>query len=59
MAEASETEEVVETTPQADWIVPNQDLIEKVVDARIEKLKAEEKPSRSRSRSSHSDSKSS
>jgi len=54
MAESPETPESVATTPKTDWIVPNQDLIERVVDARIETLKDAEKPARSRSRSSES-----
>jgi len=52
MAETPENEEAVPTTPKVDWLVPNQDLIERVVDARIETLKEAEKPSRSRSRAS-------
>lgn len=49
-----------ETTPYTEWIVPNQDLLEKVVDARLAKHAANEKAdaktsSRSRSTSSSSD----
>lgn len=62
MSVTPETEaEVLETTPTVDWLVPNQDLIERVIDARVSKHAEKEdqgKASRSsRSRSSASNSK--
>ena len=45
--------ETPETTPISDWIIPNQDKFEQVVDARLEKLKDDEKP-KSRSRAAGS-----
>ena len=50
MADPTEAPESVETTPIVDWIIPNQDKFEQVIDARLEKLKETEKPKASRSR---------
>lgn len=49
-----------ETTPYNEWLVPNQDLLERVIDARMAKVAENEKAgtktsSRSRSTSSSSD----
>lgn len=57
-----EAEKAPETTPTAEWIVPNQDLLERVIDARLATHAAAEKAdkktsSRSRSTSSSSDNK--
>ena len=61
MAETpEEAEKAPETTPTAEWIIPNQDKFEQVIDARLathaENEKADKKTSsRSRSTSSSSD----
>jgi hypothetical protein len=53
MTAASEASKAPETTPKVDWIMPNQNLLEQVIDARLESHKAAEKPaSRSRAASS-------
>lgn len=63
MAETpAEAEKAPETTPTSQWIVPNQDLLEQVIDARLAAHAATEKAdkktsSRSRSTSSSSDDK--
>lgn len=51
----AETNETPDTTPITEWIIPNQDKFEQVIDARLEKLKSEEKPKSSRSRASKDD----
>lgn len=38
----AEPKEAPETTPIADWLIPNQDKFERVIDARLAKLKDEE-----------------
>lgn len=35
MAEPTEKDAALETTPVGDWIVPNQDKLEQVIDARL------------------------
>lgn len=63
MAETpEEAEKALETTPTGEWLVPNQDLLERVIDARLATHAAAEKAdkktsSRSRSTSSSSDDK--
>ena len=59
MAETpEEAPKAPETTPYVDWVIPNQDLIEKVIDARLaahsENEKADKKTS-SRSRATTAD----
>jgi hypothetical protein len=53
MAETPEAPKAPATTPIAEWLVPNQDKIEQVIDARLaahaENEESEKKPSRSRS----------
>jgi hypothetical protein len=53
MAETPETPKAPATTAIADWLVPNQDKIEQVIDARLaahaDNEGAEKKTSRSRS----------
>jgi hypothetical protein len=53
----TKTPEAVETTPVPEWIIPNQDKLEQVIDARLEKLKIAEKSAASRSRSTGSSAK--
>ena len=55
MAEPTEAPKAPETTPVPEWIIPNQDKFEQVIDARLEKLKAEEAPKASRSRAASKD----
>jgi hypothetical protein len=50
----AETPEAAVTTPVTEWIIPNQDKFEQVIDARLEKLKGAEKSASSRSRSTGS-----
>lgn len=50
----AETPEAPETTPVGDWLVPNQDKFEQVIDARLATHSAGDKPSRSTSRSTSS-----
>jgi hypothetical protein len=53
MAETSEAPKVPATTSISDWLIPNQDKFEQVIDARLakhaENEKAEKHSSRSRS----------
>lgn len=51
---APEPVETIETTPISDWLIPNQDKFERVIDARLEKLKESEKPKSSRSHTASS-----
>ena len=52
MAETPETEsKELETTPYVDWIIPQQDKLERVIDARLAKHAANEKPAKKASRS--------
>lgn len=63
MAETpEEAEKAPETTPAREWLLPNQDKLEQVIDARLAAHAANEKAdkktsSRSRSTSSSSDDK--
>jgi hypothetical protein len=50
----AETPKAPETTPVGNWLVPNQDKFEQVVDARLAAHAAGEKTVRSTSRSSSS-----
>jgi hypothetical protein len=50
----AETPEAPEITPVPEWIIPNQDKFERVIDARLEKLKGSEKSTSSRSRNTGS-----
>jgi hypothetical protein len=55
MAETSEAPKAPATTPIVDWLVPNQDKLEQVIDARLAAHadnEGNEKKSSSRSRSS-------
>jgi hypothetical protein len=55
MAETPEAPKAPDTTPITDWLVPNQDKLEQVIDARLaahaENEGTEKKTSRSRSTS--------
>lgn len=48
----AETSKAPATTDPSDWVVPNQDKIEQVIDARLAKNAAAEKRASSRSSSS-------
>jgi hypothetical protein len=55
MAETPETPEAPETTPTSEWVIPNQDKFEQVIDARLAAHAANEKNEKktsSRNRSS-------
>jgi hypothetical protein len=57
MTETLEKPAALETTPTGDWIVPNQDKLEQVIDARLKQHSDSEKserkaPARSASKSS-------
>lgn len=57
----AETPKTPETTPASDWLVPNQDKLEQVIDARLAQHSSNEKTSSrtsSRSTSSSDDKKS-
>jgi hypothetical protein len=51
MAETPEAPKAPETTPIADWLVPNQALFEQVIDARLAAHAENEKPEKHSSRS--------
>jgi len=48
----AETPEAPETTPHTEWVVPNQDKFEQVIDARLAKHAEAEKTKKSTSRTS-------
>jgi hypothetical protein len=51
MAETPEASKVPDTTPITDWLVPNQDKIEQVIDARLAAHAENEKPEKHSARS--------
>ena len=52
-SEAPETAVALETTPPKEWIIPNQNFFEQIIDQRLEKHRSAEKPASARSRAAN------